>query len=52
MDSNEEAALAAIIIATFTENITCAKGGRESNGLNLCFKVKIPMDSFFNYFVS
>ena len=52
MDSDEEAALAAIIIATFTENITCAKGGRESNGLNLCFKVKIPMDSFFNYFVS
>ena len=51
MDSDEEAALAAIIIATFTENITCAKGGRESNGLNLRIKVEIPMD-FLNYFVS
>ena len=30
MDSDEEAGLAAIIIATFTENITCSKGGREA----------------------
>ena len=52
MDSDEEAALAAIIIATFTENIACAKEGRESNGLNLSFEVEIPMDSFVNYFVN
>ena len=37
MDSDEEAALAATIIAASTENIKRKKGGRERNGLNLGF---------------
>ena len=37
MDPDEEAALAATIIAAFTENIKRKKGGRERNGLNLGF---------------
>ena len=38
MDSDEEAALVAIIISTFTGNIKRKKKGRgERNGLNLGF---------------
>ena len=52
MDSDKEAALATIIIATFTENIKRKKGERESGGLNLGFRGEIPMDSILSYFVS
>ena len=37
MDSDEEAALIDIVIATFKENTNRKKGGRERNGLNLGF---------------
>ena len=48
MDSDVEAALAAIKIATFTEQkiLNVKKGGRERNGLSLRSKGKISMDSF------
>ena len=39
MDSDEEAALAAIAVANFTENIKSKKGGKERNGFF----------SFFNF---
>ena len=42
MDSDKEAALAAIIIATFKENIKRKNKGKERNGLNLDFKGGIP----------
>ena len=50
IDSDEEAALAAIIIAIFTGNIKNKKEGRRKNGLNLGLKGKIYMDSILNYF--
>ena len=48
MDSDEEAALAAIIIATFTEYIKHKKGGIEGNGLNVGFKGKITLHLEFS----
>ena len=46
MDSDEEAALAAIIIATFTENIKRKKGGKERNGLIFASKAKFSRIPF------
>ena len=50
MDSDEEAALAAIIIATFTENMKYKKRRKRRNRLNLGFKGE--MNPILSYFVS
>ena len=50
MDSDEEAALAAIIIATFTENMKHKKRRKRRNRLNLGFKGE--MNPVLSYFVS
>ena len=51
MDSDEEAALTAITITTFTENIKREKGRTERNELILGFNSKLPINSILSYFV-
>ena len=49
MDSDEEAALAAITIATFTENIKGKKGGKERNGFQ---RRQDILETFFSFLIS
>ena len=53
MDSDEEAAFAAIIIATITGNIKRKFRKKTNECVKLGFqKCHIPMDSILSYFVS